>query len=543
MNDRLARIHASRSAAVKATLDYPVIDTDVHVNDFAPALEDYVQHYGGSKLVDALRKTLGSRYASRSTGNRDWYQQSAEERHYNRTLRSPWWARVTRNTFDLATYTLPELLYERLAEQGADYSILFPNDVLAPLAAGSEFRQPLHRAINHFHADQYRKYSDRLTPVAGIPMNTPQEAIEELDFAINTLGLKVANIPGGIRRPIKAIADKYPAADFPDIARHATYVDFFGIDSEYDYDPFWAKVIELQVPLATHYGSQGWTGRQSTSNYMFNHVGHFADGSQAFAKALFFGGVTRRFPQLRVALLEGGADWGAHVYAHLVDRWEKRNRDAVQNYNPANADLDLLEDLFNRYGKEFLKDGAKLNRETLLRDTIGISATPHSREPQGDELDDFAASGVTSVEDIRARWVDNFYFGSEADDRTVAAAFNNRANPLNVKLNAIWSSDVGHWDVPDLTEPLAESWDLVKQGVISEQDFKAFVFENPYKFYTQSNPEFFKGTEVERKLAAKPAVNPAANPAEAKPAVKSAETKHAAKPAAKGTVTAATKAA
>ena len=99
----------------------------------------------------------------------DWYQQTPAERHDNRTLRSPWWARVTRNTLDLATYTLPELLYERLAEQGADYSILFPNDVLAPLGAGDEARQPLHRAINHFHADQYRKYADRLTPVAGIP--------------------------------------------------------------------------------------------------------------------------------------------------------------------------------------------------------------------------------------------------------------------------------------------------------------------------------------------------------------------------------------
>ncbi|MDB5846654.1 MAG: amidohydrolase, partial [Rhodoferax sp.] len=45
MNDRLRTAQVSRSAAVKARLDHPVIDTDVHVNDFAPALEDYVQHY------------------------------------------------------------------------------------------------------------------------------------------------------------------------------------------------------------------------------------------------------------------------------------------------------------------------------------------------------------------------------------------------------------------------------------------------------------------------------------------------------------------
>ncbi|MHC5833158.1 MAG: amidohydrolase family protein, partial [Nostoc sp.] len=82
----------------------------------------------------------------------------------------------------------------------------------------------------------------------------------------------------------------------------------------------------------------------------------------------------------------------------------------------------------------------------------------------------------------------------------IAAAFNDKANPLGVKINAIYSSDVGHWDVPDLTSPLAESWDLVQEGVISEADFRSYVFANPYKFYTQANPEFFKGTAIESKV-------------------------------------------
>ncbi|WP_077000336.1 amidohydrolase family protein [Variovorax sp. KK3] len=501
MNDRLSRVQASRSAAVKASLQHPVIDTDVHVNDYAPVLEDYIQHYGGNKLVDALRKALGGRFVTRTGGGKDWYQQTPEERQYHRTLRAPWWARVTRNTYDLATYTLPALLYERLAEQGSDYSVLFPNDVLSPAAAGSEFRQPLHRAINHFHADQYRAYADRLTPVAGIPLHTPQEGIEELEFAVKTLGLKVINIAGGVRRPIRAIADKYPPKDHPELAKHAGYIDFYGIDSEHDYDPFWAKVVELGVPVTTHYGSQGWTGRQSISNYMNNHIGHFADGSQAFAKALFFGGVTRRFPGLRVGLLEGGADWGAHVYTHLVDRWEKRNRVAVRNYDPAEADVDLLASLFERYGADYIQ-GRPDFKANLLRESLGISALPHSREPNESEIDDFALAGIEKVEDIRDRWVSNFYFGSEADDRTVAAAFNDRVNPLGVKINAIWSSDVGHWDVPEFTEPLAESWDLIEQGVLSAADFKALVFDNPHRFYTEANPRFFEGTEVGRKLAA-----------------------------------------
>lgn len=96
MTRRLASKESSRSAAVKSRLDFPVIDTDVHVNDYTPALEDYVQHYGGSALVDALRKALGGRFATRSAAGKDWYQQTAEERQAHRTLRAPWWARVTR---------------------------------------------------------------------------------------------------------------------------------------------------------------------------------------------------------------------------------------------------------------------------------------------------------------------------------------------------------------------------------------------------------------------------------------------------------------
>ena len=493
-----SRLKTSPSAAVKATLNYPVIDTDVHTNDFTPALEDYIANYGGAKLVDELRKVESSRLNSKVDG-RDWYQQTPEERQHYRTVRSPWWARVTRNTLDLATYTLPKLLYERQAEQGSDYSVLFPNNALAAAGAKPEHRQALQRAINHYHADLYRNYSDRLTPVAGIPTTTPQEAIEELEFAVNTLGLKVINITGGVKRPIKSIAEKYPPDQFPEIAKYASYIDFYGIDSEYDYDPFWAKVVELGVPVTTHYGSQGWTGRSSISNYMNNHIGHFADGSQAFAKALFFGGVTKRFPQLRVAMLEGGADWGAHVYSHLVDRFEKRSLKGLQNYNPALTNSDELFELFEQYGSE-ITAGHSLNKEELTESVLGSSFSRHSRQPVGSELEDFAAAGIETIEDIRDRWVNSFFFGSESDDRTIAAAFNDKANPLGVKINAIYSSDVGHWDVPDLTLPLAESWTLVEEGVISEADFRSYVFANPYKFYTEANPNFFKGTAIESKL-------------------------------------------
>lgn len=517
MTTSVIRPKPSRSVAVKQKLDFPVIDTDLHTIEYAPLLEDYIAKYGGAKLVDDFRQAVkrGISYLGH-----EWYTQSPQEQRDRRSVRAPWWGLPTKNTLDLATVSLPRLLSERLAEQGTDFAILYPNIALFPLHSNrEEQRRVFTRAINHYHADVYRPYADRVTPVAAIPLHTPQEGIEELEFA-KQLGLKAFIIPGAIRRPIKAVAEKYPSQHHPEVARYAQWFDFYGLDSEHDYDPFWAKAVELGAALTTHSGSQGWTGRSSISSYMFNHIGHFADASEALAKALFFGGVTRRFPKLRVGLLEAGAAWGSNVYFHLIDRWYKRNRNAVHNYNPDLIDGELLEQLYREYGNDLTR-GQLPGREALVEGALGVSIGRLPRTLNPGEIDDFAAAGIEKPEDIRDRFVPNFYFGTEADDQTVVAAFNDKLNPFGVKLNAFWSSDSGHWDVPDLTETLAESWQLVERGLISESDFKAFVFGNPYKFYAEANPSFFEGTAVEAKLKqskAKPRPQPVAADASPSPA-------------------------
>ena len=96
----------------------------------------------------------------------------------------------------------------------------------------------------------------------------------------------------------------------------------------------------------------------------------------------------------------------------------------------------------------------------------------------------------------------SFYFGCEADDPGVALAFDRRLNPMGARLNAMFSSDMGHWDVPDMTRILAEAHELVEHGHIGGDDFEAFVFANPARFYTRLNPDFFKGTRVEAQVDA-----------------------------------------
>lgn len=42
---------------------------------------------------------------------------------------------------------------------------------------------------------------------------------------------------------------------------------------------------------------------------------------------------------------------------------------------------------------------------------------------------------------------------------------------------------------------------MVEEGVITEEDFRDFVFVNPVTLWTALNPDFFKGTAVEGAVA------------------------------------------
>ena len=133
----------------------------------------------------------------------------------------------------------------------------------------------------------------------------PQEAIEELDFAIGELGLKAAVFAGDVLRPVPHFAKAHP-----DLAHEVLYQDCFGIDSPFDYDPVWRKCIELKVAPTFHSEPIGWGSRRSYTRHQYNQIGGFAEGGEALAKALFFGGVTRRFPQLRSASSKAGSRGG-----------------------------------------------------------------------------------------------------------------------------------------------------------------------------------------------------------------------------------------
>src|SRR5438874_10865781 len=367
---------------LRARLNHPIIDADGHWAEFAPHMREEFRRIGGDTAVQAL--DMASARIPNSLG------MSVAERRRRRIGQEAFWFLPMKNTLDRATAMMPRLLYERLDDLGLDFCVIYPTAGLGYYRLPPEkHRRALCRAYNVFTAEQFRPFGDRIIPAAIIPMYSPDEAIEELEFASKQLGLRVVMMGGLIRRPIPALAKEHPEA-----SKFVEWYDVIGIDSEHDYDPVWAKCRELRIAPSFHNGARSILLRNSPSNFCYNHIGHFASAGEAMAKALFLGGVTRRFPELNFAFLEGGVGWAAQLFGDLIEHWERRNAKALERMDPAKLDRKLLMDLVQKYGYDDMAEALRAR---------GGYPNPEAHLTGGrEELDDFAACKITRKED----WLD-----------------------------------------------------------------------------------------------------------------------------------------
>ncbi|MGH9017668.1 MAG: amidohydrolase family protein [Acidimicrobiales bacterium] len=470
----------TKAARISGGLDHPVIDADGHFVEIAPVLDDALvaglEEQGGVALRDRYLESRATPFDTSTVlaGRADAVEQW-------RAMPS-WWGWQTRNTRDRATAHLPRLLYERLDEMGIDFSILYPSTSLGLIDIDDpELAGPVARAVNGWLAGLFRPFADRITVGAIIPMVNPEVAEAELRHAVGELGFKTAVISGYARRYLG------DASCSPRPYR----LDHYGLDSLYDYDPFWSACVELGVAPVSHSAHQHHRVSRSPSSYVYNHIGGLATSHESLAKSLFLSGVTRRFPDLRVGFLEGGVAWAVSLFADLIGHWEKRNGEAILDLDPDRLDVEGLMTFMADYGEPPVLD--RLGR---IRDHFSRPAA------RPDEMNEFARTGIVEVADFLDLFVPRFYFGCEADDPLVAWAFAEKINPLGARFRPIFGSDISHWDVPDMTEPVAEAFELVERGVIGPEEFRELMFVNPVRLHAGANPRFFDGTVVAAAAAA-----------------------------------------
>jgi len=450
-------------AAVKGRLDHPVIDADGHLLEVLPVVFDLVGDLAGSEVLGRLRAFNRARFA----GNEGF----APVRVFH--------GLPAANTLDRMTVTLPRLLYARLEEMGVDFALLYPTFGLALLSCpDDEVRQVTARALNCYYAEAFAGQRDRLEPVAVIPTFSPGEAVAELRHAVGELGLKAVVMSGVVPRPGRPGDPDRP------------WVDTLGHGSAHDYDPVWAACAELGVTPAFHGIGYGWGSRVSTTNYVHNHLGNFAAAQEAVCRSLVMGGVPRRFPGLRFTFLEGGVSWAAQLYADLLGHFEKRNGDVIARFSEANIDLEVVARCHAEWASGPI--AALGGRFTA---GVGRAVAAGRAYDAANNVDDFAATGLGSAADIAAVFGGQFAFGCEADDPLNALAFGGLL-PRGLHLAALFASDIGHWDVPDVRQVLPEAWELVGRGQLDLGQFRDFMCGNVVRALTATNPRFFDGTAV-----------------------------------------------
>jgi predicted TIM-barrel fold metal-dependent hydrolase len=468
----VTQFDARKLDSIRRDLTHPIIDGDGHIVEFMPAVREQIVAEGGESAAQHVDQLMDAGRIARGLDR--------ETRRKLGMIRMSWWALPASNSLDRATSMLPGLLYERLPELGIDFAVVYPTYGLMVTALDDhDIRRAVARGFNRYYAESFAGCERRLTPAALVPMHTPEEAIEELDYAVNELGLRAAVLAGTVVRPLPGSNE----------SRAAHWIDSFGPDDPTAYDAVWQHCLDLGISPTFHSSAMGWGSRTSLTSYVYNHIGNFAVAGEATCRSLFLSGVPQRFPDLRFAFLEGGVAWGANLYSDLLGHFEKRGAHVIDTLNPAGIDRALIADLFDRYGNESDK------RHTDSLDQALSFLSDPDEDPES--IDEFRHCKLGGPEDIRRVFTDQFYFGCEADDPMNAVGFDTTRLPLGARMQALFSSDIGHWDVPDMRCVLLEAHELVDDGLIGAEDFRRFTFDNAATLYTDTNPDFFSGTDVE----------------------------------------------
>lgn len=187
---------------------------------------------------------------------------------------------------------------EFLDRAGLEAAFLYPT---AGLATGfirdRDWAVALSRAYNDWLAERYLRRDPRLSGVALLPLQDPEEAARELRRAVVELGMAAAVLP---------------AAGLDRSLGHG------------DFDPLYAEAERLDRPLAVHGGPAAGLGLDKLERFAQVHTLSHPFAQMIQATSIVMSGVLDRFPRLRVAFLEAGVGWVPFLAERMDRSYEAR---------------------------------------------------------------------------------------------------------------------------------------------------------------------------------------------------------------------------
>ncbi len=190
--------------------------------------------------------------------------------------------------------------------EGIDVTVLFPSRGLFVLATNDvapRLAEAISRAYNNWLYDFCKAGPGRMYGAGMIPPHDVDAAIRESRRCVKDLGFK-----GVFLRPNRVGGRNW----------HDPY-----------YDPLWAQLEELGVPIVFHEGGGHVELPQvggEFETYMTNHTCTHAMGMMTATVSFVGGGVLQRFPKLQAAFLEGNCSWAPWLMWRLDEHYEKRGK-------------------------------------------------------------------------------------------------------------------------------------------------------------------------------------------------------------------------
>ena len=181
---------------------------------------------------------------------------------------------------------------------GIDFQVLSPN----PLTYFHFIEPPLAREFCRIHNDglaaQIAMHRERLAACAAVPMQDIPFAIDETRRAVKDLGMVGPYIGTDFGRPL----------DDPAL------------------DPFYAALVELDVPLFIHpapAGIDGPPGDPNLKRFDLDIIIGFAAQETIAVCTLIYGGVLERHPKLDICVSHGGGATG-YLFGRMASAARKR---------------------------------------------------------------------------------------------------------------------------------------------------------------------------------------------------------------------------
>jgi aminocarboxymuconate-semialdehyde decarboxylase len=188
---------------------------------------------------------------------------------------------------------------ERLADMdrmGVDIQAVCPAPYHFFYFTEPDYGAELAREVNEGIAKLVADTPDRFVGLGSVPLQDPQLAVRELDYAVKNLGLRGVEICTNVN------------------GKNLT-------DPSLGLEPFFARCEALGVLIFMH--PLGYTqGDRLTNHYFNNVIGNPLESTVAVSH-LIFDGVMARHPKLKVLVAHGGG-FVAHYWARMDHAWRAR---------------------------------------------------------------------------------------------------------------------------------------------------------------------------------------------------------------------------